>query len=221
MFNAIAPTYERVNRVFSVRRDAYWRRRAVALAGVGRADVVLDIACGTGDLARAMAARGPRLVIGCDFARAMLVQAAEHATTPLVCIEADALRLPLADGSVTATGCAFGVRNFENLDSGLREMHRVLTPGGRAVILEFTRPASRLIRAGYEFYTARLMPLLASWLSRDRTGAYRYLPRSVVSFLDAGQMCDRLVAAGFRRVQATPLTCGVVTVYVAHKASDG
>lgn len=221
MFNAIAPTYERVNSVFSGRRDAYWRRQAVELAGVDQDDVVLDIACGTGDLGRAMAARNPRRVIGCDFAHAMLVRAAGHPSCPVVCCEADALRLPFEDRSVTVVGCAFGVRNFEDLDRGLREMYRVLAPGGRAVILEFTRPSNGLLRAAYEFYASGLMPVLASWLSRDRTGAYRYLPRSVVSFLGAGQMCARLIAAGFREAQATPLTFGVVTAYVARRASHG
>jgi len=254
MFNAIAPTYERVNSIFSGGLDAYWRRRAVALAQIGPPDLVLDVACGTGDLARAMAARGPRRVVGCDFAHDMLVRAgpaslnrpARHgqARTPGRCtvrslaeqaagrlgessverssfawIEADALRLPLADKSVTAVGCAFGVRNFQDLDHGLREMHRVLAEGGRAVILEFTRPTNHLIREAYEFYASRLMPVLASWVSGDREGAYRYLPCSVVSFVGAAAMVERMRAAGFSQVRATPLTFGVVTVYLAYKAT--
>ncbi|MCP4250112.1 MAG: bifunctional demethylmenaquinone methyltransferase/2-methoxy-6-polyprenyl-1,4-benzoquinol methylase UbiE [bacterium] len=221
MFDGIAPTYERVNRLFSGGRDAYWRRRAVELAEVGGADGVLDIACGTGDLARAMARRGPRQVIGCDFSHPMLELAAGHPSQPTVCIQADALRLPLKDESVTVVCCAFGVRNFQDLDRGLGEMNRVLADGGRAVILEFTRPANRLLRAFYELYAKRIMPVLASWISRDRDGAYRYLPRSVVSFLDAPQMCARLRSAGFAEAGATALTFGVVTVYVARKATHG
>ncbi|MHC4094224.1 MAG: class I SAM-dependent methyltransferase [Planctomycetota bacterium] len=172
-------------------------------------------------------------MIGCDFAHAMLMWAAQHPSKSPLCLEADALRLPLADGAVTVVGCAFGVRNFESLDRGLAEMYRVLAGDGRAVILEFTRPSNGLVRAMYELYAGRVMPRLASWLSRDHTGAYRYLPRSVVSFVDARLMCDlvsfvdarlmcdRLIEAGFCEAQATPLTCGVVTVYVARKASDG
>jgi demethylmenaquinone methyltransferase/2-methoxy-6-polyprenyl-1,4-benzoquinol methylase len=221
MFDAIAPTYERINRLFSAGRDAYWRRRAIELADVRADDFALDIACGTGDLARQLVRAGARLVIGCDFAHQMLLRAASHPTVPTRCCEADALRLPLPDASVTVTTCAFGVRNFQSLDAGLREMHRVLAPAGRAVILEFTRPSNRLLRPVYEFYASHLMPVLAARLSRDRMGAYRYLPRSVVSFVSAESLCARLVGAGFCEARATPLTFGVVTVYVAHKGSDG
>ncbi len=221
MFNAIAPTYERVNTLFSLGRDAYWRRRAVELAGVGPDDVVLDVACGTGDFARALLVPGSRMVSGCDFAHDMLALATGREPGGIHFVEADALNLPFSDGSMTVASCAFGIRNFQDLDAGLGEMHRVLAPGGRAVILEFTRPASRLFRFAYELYAGRIMPFLAGLVSRDRSGAYRYLPRSVVSFPDATQMCDRLAGVGFADVQATPLTLGVVTVYVARKSPDG
>lgn len=239
MFNAIAPRYELINSLFSVGRDAYWRRRAVQLAAVGADDVVLDIACGTGDFARAFSEAGPRCVVGCDFAHEMLTRARRrkgvrhlfdvlseraegHAakkvpdpfSAPTWC-EADALRLPFSEGSFSITSCAFGVRNFDDLDVGLVEMFRMLRPGGRAVILEFTRPGNALVRRFYELYSTRLMPAAASLISGDRSGAYRYLPRSVVSFLDVEQMCTRLVGAGFSRPTATPVTGGIVTVYIA------
>lgn len=250
MFNAIAPRYELVNTLFSAGRDAYWRRRAVELACVRGDDDVLDVACGTGDFARAFIQAGPRRVVGCDFAHEMLIRAVgtiegrlpgaeapgnfrppsgrkgtrtrggERETDSPVApwIEADALRLPFADGSFSITSCAFGVRNFDDLDAGLREMHRVLRPGGRAVILEFMRPTNAVIRRVYEFFTNRVMPLAASWVSGDRSGAYRYLPRSVVTFLNADQMCAKLHTAGFVQATATPLTWGVVTVYVAARS---
>ncbi len=129
--------------------------------------------------------------------------------------EADALYLPFRSGCFSITSCAFSVRNFSDLDAGLAEMFRVLKPGGRAVILEFTRPRNRLARFFYELYSRRFMPTAAALLSGDRSGAYRYLPRSVVSFLDAEQMGTRLRRAGFAHVVATPLTLGVVTVCVA------
>jgi demethylmenaquinone methyltransferase/2-methoxy-6-polyprenyl-1,4-benzoquinol methylase len=240
MFNAIAPRYELINSLFSFRQDAYWRRRAVQLAAVRGDDDVLDVACGTGDFARAFGQAGPRRVVGCDFAHEMLIRAASgrertvgpasgsertshraatvrERTRNSVWIEADALCLPFRDGSFSIVSCAFGVRNFVDLDRGLCEMHRVLRRGGRAVVLEFTRPPSPIFRRLYEFYSNRLMPTAASWISGDRSGAYRYLPRSVVSFLDAGQMGVRLADAGFSRVSATPLTMGIVTIYVAER----
>jgi len=220
MFNAIAPRYELVNAVFSVGRDAYWRRRAVWLARVTPTDDVLDIAAGTGDFARAFAQARPRSVVGTDFAHEMLTRArqGDAGTTNCRWCEADALNLPFRTGAFSITCCAFGVRNFHDLDVGLGEMFRVLHPGGRAVILEFTRPGHALTRRLYELYSTRLMPVAASWLSGDRTGAYRYLPQSVVSFVDATEMCERLRRVGFDEPRVTPLTMGVVTVYVAPKA---
>lgn len=215
MFNAIAPRYELVNSLCSAGRDAAWRRRAVRLAGAGAEDDVLDVACGTGDFARAFERAGCRTVVGCDFAHRMLTRAMSRATAASRWCEADALRLPFRPGSFSITSCAFGVRNFHDLDVGLQEMFRVLRPGGRAVILEFTRPRNRLARGLYELYSMRLMPVAAQLISGDRSGAYRYLPRSVVSFLPAEQMCARLRRVGFAHPTATPLTTGIVTVYVA------
>lgn len=211
MFNAIAPRYELVNSLFSAGRDAYWRRRAVELAKVSANDDVLDIACGTGDFARAFAKAQPRRVVGCDFAHEMLIRATGGSDW----VEADALLLPFGNGSFTIASCAFGVRNFADFDAGLREMFRVLRPGGRAVILEFMRPPNAVVRRFYEFFSNRIMPIAASWVSGDTSGAYRYFPRSVVTFLNADQMCARLHAAGFVQATATPLTLGVVTVYIA------
>ncbi len=217
MFNAIAPRYELVNSVFSFGRDAAWRREAVKLASVRPDDDVLDIACGTGDFARAFASASPRSVVGTDFAHAMLLCATRRAEIAARWCEADAQRLPFRDGAFSITSCAFGVRNFQSLDDGLAEMYRVLRPGGRAVILEFTTPRNRLARALNGLYSNRFMPVAASWLARDRSGAYRYLPQSVVSFLDAEQMAQRLRAAGFATVNARPMTMGIVTIYVARK----
>jgi len=227
MFNAIAPRYELVNTIFSGGRDAYWRRQAVKLAKVRADDEVLDIACGTGDFARAFSQAGPRRVVGCDFAHEMLIRAAgfsPHRRSARAeargseWVEADALRLPFDDGAFTLASCAFGVRNFADFDAGAREMVRVLRPGGRAIILEFMRPANAFVRRFYEFFSHRVMPFAATWVSGDSSGAYRYFPRSVVTFLDADQMCARLHAAGFVQTTATPLTWGVVTVFVATRS---
>jgi demethylmenaquinone methyltransferase/2-methoxy-6-polyprenyl-1,4-benzoquinol methylase len=215
MFDAIAPTYERVNRRCSAGRDAAWRSKAVRLAGIGPTDDVLDVACGTGDLARALAVAGAHRVVGCDFAPGMLALAANRPLPNLGYVLGDALRLPFADQSFSVVSCAFGVRNFQDLDQGLREMRRVLQPGGRLVILEFTRPANRVIRWFYELYSCRIMPVLAGWMSGDRHSAYRYLPRSVVSFSGAREMCQRIRSAGLEEAIATPLTFGAASLYLA------
>jgi len=220
MFNAIAPRYELVNTVFSAGMDARWRRTAVALAGANPEDDILDIACGTGDFTRAFARARPRSIIGCDFAHDMLKRAGVSSNSSVHWCEADALRLPFPSGVFSITGCAFGVRNFCDLDSGLKEMHRVLRIGGRAVILEFSRPRNMLARGAYGVYSRWIMPAAASWLSGDRTGAYRYLPRSVASFVDVPELMDRLARAGFDRVRAASLTLGIVTVYIAYRDAE-
>ncbi len=215
MFNAIAPRYELVNSVFSAGRDGYWRQKAVALAKVRKDDDVLDVACGTGDFSRVFAAAKPRSVIGCDFAHEMLVRAVSREGPRIEWCEADALRLPFDNGSFSIVSCAFGIRNLQKLEAGLREFHRILRPGGRAVVLEFSRPRRGIMRTLYEFYANRLMPFGATMLSGDRTGAYRYLPRSVVSFPDTSRLVEMFLESGFSTCNATVLTTGVVTVYVA------
>ena len=219
MFDAIAPTYELINAIFSLGRDRAWRRRAVALANVQPGEAILDIACGTGDLLRAFRCGSPQAgrLIGTDFSHGMLTGAKARNLDGLSWCEADGLRLPFADGSFAVTSCAFGVRNFQDLDTGFCEMCRVLHAGGRAVILEFSRPANRVIRILHEFYSGTIMPIGARLISQDRTGAYRYLPRSVVSFASPEEITHRLTAAGFARVKSTPLTFGVVRIYVATK----
>ncbi|MFO0973927.1 MAG: ubiquinone/menaquinone biosynthesis methyltransferase [Phycisphaerae bacterium] len=217
MFDAIAPTYERVNRVASAGRDRAWRRRAVALAAVRPDDVVLDVACGTGDLVRGFAAAGARRVVGLDFAAGMLRLAADRPAARAAWCRADALRLPFAAGSFSIASCAFGVRNFAELSAGLAEMSRVLRPGGRVVVLEFALPGNRLIRAVYQAYFQRVLPRLGAWLSGDATGAYRYLPRSVSHFAGPEELSAALGRAGFERLTAHALTLGVAYVHIGYK----
>lgn len=222
MFDGIAPRYDLVNTLCSAGRDAYWRRRAVQLAGASASDYVLDVACGTGHFARAFQRAGVRGVVGSDFSHAMLMRArlgcaANDARGRTKWCEADAMALPFRSSSFTIASCAFGVRNFVNLEKSLREMHRVLAPGGRAVVLEFSRPKNPVARRVYELYSHRLMPTLATLISGDRSGAYRYLPRSVVSFTGCEEIKEMLRGVGFRTVTSTPLTLGIVTVYVARR----
>jgi ubiquinone/menaquinone biosynthesis C-methylase UbiE len=149
MFNAIAPTYERVNTLASFGQDARWRRRAVRSVQLSGGETILDVCCGTGDVIRTFAVNDPApgRIIGLDFAREML-DSGRYAgiTTPIELIHGDALNLPLGEQSVDVISCAFGVRNFQDLGRGLSEMWRVLRPGGKAVILEFTMPWNPLLR---------------------------------------------------------------------------
>lgn len=218
MFDAIAPTYERVNRWLSLGRDASWRRRAVAMAAVQPTDRVLDVACGTGDFARAFAQAGPALVVGSDFSARMLALAAARPVARARWCRADGTALPFADASFDVVSCAFGIRNFQDLARGLGEFHRVLRSGGRVVILEFSIPSFPLAAGMYRLYFRGILPRLATWISGDRTGAYDYLPQSVETFLDESALRRALADAGFAACVTRRLTAGIVTVYLARKA---
>lgn len=218
MFDAIAPTYERVNRWLSLGRDASWRRRAVAMAALQSTDRVLDVACGTGDFARAFAKAGPAQVVGSDFSARMLALAAARPVARAQWCRADGTALPFADESFDVVSCAFGIRNFQNLARGLGEFHRVLRPGGRVVILEFSIPSFPLAAGMYRLYFRSILPRLATWISGDHTGAYDYLPQSVETFLDEPALRRALTEVGFASCVTRRLTAGIVTIYVARKA---
>lgn len=216
MFDAIAPTYERVNAVASLAQDAGWRRKAIAAADIRAADVVLDVCCGTGDMIRTIACSdpSPARIFGLDFAAQMLARGDYTGiTTPIQLVRGDALNLPFADESLDVVTCAFGVRNFQDLSRGLREMRRVLRPGGRVVILEFALPENALLRFGYRLYTGAILPRLGALLSRDKSGAYRYLPRSIQTFERRAALVSRLREAGLADVATRSLNLGGVVIY--------
>jgi demethylmenaquinone methyltransferase/2-methoxy-6-polyprenyl-1,4-benzoquinol methylase len=224
MFDAIAPAYERFNTVATLGRDAAWRRKAVAAVGVCAGDVVLDVCCGTGDMLRALARAAPtaRLLIGVDFAANMLAHAEKRGQGPFsVLVRADAQRLPLADHSVSLITCAFGVRNFRDLQAGLDEMYRVARPGARVVILEFAMPESAFWRWAYGLYCSHVLPWIGAWVSHDRRGAYRYLPRSIRTFEPGAALAARLEKAGFRAVECWPMNFGGVILYRGVRPAGG
>jgi len=221
MFNAIARRYDLNNRLHSAFLDQHWRRQAVRAAGVRPGHVVVDAACGTGDLTLAFARAGAKQVIGVDFADEMLrlatakcapIHIARRACRFLC---ADVLALPLADRCADIVSIAFGIRNVADPAAALREFRRVLKCGGRLVMLEFGLPGNALLRRAYSWYFNNVLPLTASFISGDRTGAYRYLPQSVSTFLPPGRMKALIEECGFRRAAHRPLSLGICVLYTA------
>jgi demethylmenaquinone methyltransferase/2-methoxy-6-polyprenyl-1,4-benzoquinol methylase len=211
MFDTIAPRYDLVNRLMTFGLDQAWRRGAVASLALPEGSLVLDLACGTGDLSRLALRRGYR-VIGADLSAGML--AANGASTPLV--EADGSSLPFAEGAFDGLVCGYALRNFTGLAATLSECARVLRAGGRLAVLEVDAPTSPLWRAGYDVWFNRAVPALGGALS-DRE-AYRYLPRSV-AYLPAAHVLRRMLRdAGFSAVGIRPLAGGLSQLVVATRA---
>lgn len=216
MFAAIADSYDLNNRVHSLGRDQAWRRITVRQADVQPTDVVLDVACGTGDLSLAFARANAKQVIGIDFTVDMLKVAERKQSANGQRIQyaaGDAMQLPLPDASVDIVSIAFGIRNVSDPQRAMREFHRVLRPGGRLMILEFGLPTNPMMRSAYNFYFQHILPRTATLIAGDRSGAYRYLPRSVNTFFTRGQMIESMQNAGFDQVQARTLTFGIALCY--------
>ena len=205
MFDGIATRYDMLNRWLSLRLDQAWRRRTIRETDVGPGDVVLDLACGTGDLSELAQAAGGR-VVGVDLARNMLRVAAGRGVRAGL-TQADAATLPLRSGSVSVVVCGFALRNFVSIPEVLREAARVLAPGGRLGLLEIDTPRSAVLRWGHAVYFRHLVPLLGGWVSDGR--AYRYLPESVAYLPDESELLDMVHAAGFARVTKHRLSLGV------------
>jgi demethylmenaquinone methyltransferase / 2-methoxy-6-polyprenyl-1,4-benzoquinol methylase len=219
MFGRIAPRYDLLNHLLSFNLDKRWRARTVdRVAGIlDRPDArVLDLCCGTGDVLFALQARAKRPLLGSDFCHPMLVEARRKGgfRTPL--FEADALTLPLASNSLDLITVAFGFRNLANYQNGLREMLRVLKPGGVAAILEFSQPTNRAFAALYGFFSTRLLPGIGGMISGSRE-AYSYLPESIRKFPGAEVLASEMHAAGFSRVEFERMTGGAVALHLGYK----
>lgn len=216
MFAAISRRYDLNNRVHSMGQDQRWRRAAVRAAGVDATTRVLDVACGTGDLAIAFAKAGAGQVIGVDFTPEMLRIARHKVREPLPGLtfeEGDAMALRFPDASVDVVSIAFGIRNVQDPARALRECARVLRPGGRLVVLEFAEPENALIRAASGFYTRHIMPWTATLVAGDRSGAYHYLPRSVNTFMEPRAFMRRMEDAGFTSISSQGLSLGICRIY--------
>jgi demethylmenaquinone methyltransferase / 2-methoxy-6-polyprenyl-1,4-benzoquinol methylase len=208
MFDAIAPRYDLVNRVITLGLDRRWRRRTVEALGLPAGSIVLDLACGTGDLA-VLAARSGCRVLGCDLSAGML--AARHSGVPAV--QADALSLPLATATVDGVVCGYALRNFTDLACSLAEAGRVLRPGGRISMLEVATPQSAVLKKGFALWFDHCVPAIGGLLSEP--AAYRYLPRSAAYLPSPDELRQLLDQAGFATVGRQPLNGGLSQIVTA------
>lgn len=222
MFDAIAPRYDLLNRILSLGIDRRWRTFAVSQLEVPAGGRVLDVATGTGDLALEIATRTDKTIriVGSDLTQGMLVVgrdkvAASRYHDRITLVSAPCESLPHPDCSFDGVTIAFGIRNVVDRAAGLLEMCRILKPGGRAVVLEFSTPTNPLFRAVYLFYFHRVLPFLGGLLSKR--SAYRYLPDSVMEFPDRQTFKQMMTTAGFEKLRHYDLTGGIATVYVGDR----
>ena len=224
MFDDISHRYDLLNRVLSFGIDRRWRRFAVSQLNVPKNGRVLDIATGTCDVAFEVAAQSDPSVtiVGEDFTQGMLVQgkkkidASPHGSR-IMLVNAPCEQIPHQDATFDAITIAFGIRNVVDRQEGLNEMYRVLKPGGRVVILEFSNPRSQMFRKIYYFYFQKILPAVGGLISKR--SAYQYLPDSVIEFPSQQEFSTMMARAGFQRVQYMDLTFGIATVYVGDKSS--
>ena len=222
MFDAIAPRYDLLNRLLSFGIDRRWRKNAVGLLTLPANGMVLDVATGTGDVALEIASRTPATVqiIGADFTQGMLVHGRDKvAASPyaqrIQLVNAPCEELPFPPALFDAVTIAFGIRNVVDRPAGLREMCRVLKPGGRVVILEFSNPKSRTFKALYDFYFLQVLPRIGGLISRR--SAYQYLPDSVQAFPPREDFMQMMQEAGFSSVTHHDQTFGIATIYTGIK----
>ena len=221
MFSGIAGRYDLLNHVLSGGADFYWWFRMARTSGAAPGRRYLDVAAGTGDSSLALARRGAE-VVSTDFTHAMLrlgpAKFARKGKADLIWASAgaDAQALPFRDGTFDGLTICYGIRNVEDRSRAFREFLRVLKPGGRLTVLEFSRPRFAWLRAFYDLYSLRILPAVGGWISGDRS-AYTYLPESIRAFPDQPALAAEIRAAGFREVGWTNLTGGIVALHVGTK----
>lgn len=222
MFDRISSKYDALNHLLSLNIDKVWRRKAAKEVAKHQPATILDLATGTADLAIALAKRNPQAhIVGMDISEKMLEigkkKVAKQKMDPQIelCV-GDAASLPFVDNTFDTVTVAFGVRNFEDLDKGLSEIHRVLKPNGQAVILEFSMPERFPVKQLYRFYFKRLLPFIGRIVSKDKS-AYSYLPASVEHFPKPNIFVEMLAQKRLSNGQAKPLTFGIATLYTAAK----
>ena len=221
MFNSIAGKYDFLNHFLSAGIDIYWRKKAIDLLKPSQPKVLLDIATGTGDFAIEALRLQPHKIIGVDISEGMLAVGQEKLkrkklTDKIALQLGDSENLSFPDNTFDAVTAAFGVRNFENLDQGLKEIYRVLKPGGKLVILEFSKPQAFPFKQGYNFYFKNILPVFGKLISKDRA-AYTYLPESVQAFPDGPDFIYILKQVGFNTTEWHSLTFGISSIYTGVK----
>ena len=221
MFNAISKNYDGLNRVISLGIDVSWRKKVVKLVGEKNPKNILDIATGTGDLAIMMNKLNPERIVGLDISEGMLEVgkqkvAKENLNETIEMVVGDSENMPFKDNSFDAITVSFGVRNFANLDKGLKEIRRVLKPEGIFVILETSNPTKFPFKQGYKFYTSFILPIIGKIFSKDKV-AYSYLSESANSFPFGKEFDNILKKNGFVNTSFKPVTFGASTIYVASK----
>lgn len=223
MFSGIAPRYDLLNHVLSLGLDFHWWRAMAKASGAAPGRRMLDVAAGTGDSSLALARRGAE-VVSTDFTMGMLALGPAKfrrkglAGLAWASVGADAQALPFADRSFDGVTICYGIRNVERRPLAYGEFLRVLKPGGRLTILEFSRPRRAWLRALYDFYSLKALPRLGGWISGDAS-AYTYLPESIRAFPDQGALAAELELAGFSEVAWSDLTGGIVALHTGKKAS--
>ncbi len=224
MFDAIARRYDLLNRMLSFGFDGWWRRAAIRRLGELDGGRILDVATGTGDVALSALRLRPREVVGIDIAEAMLEEARrkvvpEEFNGRLSFVRGSAERLPFPPNSFDAAIVAFGVRNFANLDAGLRSIQRVLVPKAPLIVLEFSQPTIRPIRSLYQLYSRFILPKIGRTIS-GIAGPYEYLPESIGVFPSGDEFLKRLEKCGFIQTRSEPLTCGIVSIYSGYASGN-
>jgi demethylmenaquinone methyltransferase/2-methoxy-6-polyprenyl-1,4-benzoquinol methylase len=221
MFDSISFRYDLLNKLLSVGIDRLWRKRSIALLKKASPLQILDIATGTGDFAIQAMELNPDKITGIDISEGMLEIGRQKIKKlgleqKIVMLKGDSENLQFNDNTFDAVTVAFGVRNFENLGKGLKEMHRVLKPGGKAVILEFSNPSAFPVKQLFGFYFRFILPFWGRLISGNNK-AYTYLPESVKAFPDKGDFTAELDRAGFKQTEFKPLTFGVCSIYTGTK----
>jgi len=217
MFDGVAKHYDRTNGVLSMGNSVLWRAATVRAISPEAGERILDVAAGTGTSSAALARSGAK-VVAVDFSRGMVTEG-RRKHKKIEFVEADAEKLPFGDNEFDAVTISFGLRNIQNPKTALSEMYRVLKPGGRLVICEFSKPPVALVRAGYWAYLRFIMPTIVDVASSNST-AYEYLAESIKNWPDQGELSQWIRGAGFTRVAYRNLTAGVVALHRGHKPMD-